>query len=204
MVRHVRFGPLFVWHNPVGENKSPLKSTTSETSFPASQIPYSALRFVGVRFAAPFRLAFSDPLKSRLAYLHRWQAKKKGDQKMRYLIEMKLSSSMRSKVPQDGIFLIEQYISPSLEICRKWQADGKLLAGGPVSGSIQLAIVLEVESVQELDELIEGLPLWPLMETSVIPLTTFEGRIAAVQSKLKQLRSLIQEPSSEVEAATRR
>ena len=123
---------------------------------------------------------------------------------MRYLIEMKLSSSMRSKVPQDGIFLIERYILPSLELCRKWQADGKLLAGGPVSGSIQLAIVLEVDSVQELDELIEGLPLWPLMDTSVIPLTTFEGRVLAVQSKLKQLKSLIQNPSSVVEAATRR
>src|SRR5215510_14583827 len=42
MVRHVRFGPLFVWHNPVAENKSPLRSTTSQTSFPASQIQYSA------------------------------------------------------------------------------------------------------------------------------------------------------------------
>jgi len=48
--------------------------------------------------------------------------------------------------------LIERYILSSLEICRKWQAEGKLLAGGPVSGSIQLAIVLEVESVKELDE----------------------------------------------------
>ena len=123
---------------------------------------------------------------------------------MRYLIEMKLSSSMRSKVPQDGIFLIERYILPSLELCRKWQADGRLLAGGPVSGSIQLAMVLEVESLQELDELIEGLPLWPLMETSVIPLTSFEGRIAAVQSKLKQLKSLIQDPAIVAEAATRR
>ena len=26
IVRHVRFGPLFVWHNPVAENESPLKS----------------------------------------------------------------------------------------------------------------------------------------------------------------------------------
>ena len=123
---------------------------------------------------------------------------------MRYLIEMKLSSSVRSKGPQEGIFLIEQYILPSLELCRKWQADGKLLAGGPISGSIPLAIVLEVESVQELDELIESLPLWPRTETSVIPLTTFEGRVLAVQSKLKQLKSLIQNPSSVVEAATRR
>ena len=39
---------------------------------------------------------------------------------MRYLIEMKLSGSARPKDPQDGILLIERYILPSLEICRKW------------------------------------------------------------------------------------
>jgi len=123
---------------------------------------------------------------------------------MRYLIEMKLSGSARPKDPQDGILLIERYILPSLEICRKWQGEGKLLAGGPVSASIQLAFLLEVESVQELDELIESLPLWPLMETSVIPLTTFEGRIQAVQSKLKQLKSSITDLASVLEASTQR
>jgi muconolactone delta-isomerase len=123
---------------------------------------------------------------------------------MRYLIEMKLSGSARPKDPQEGILLIERYILPSLEICRKWQGEGKLLAGGPVSASIQLAFVLEVESVQELDELIESLPLWPLMETSVIPLTTFEGRIQAVQSKLKQLKSLITDPAGVIEPSIQR
>jgi muconolactone delta-isomerase len=123
---------------------------------------------------------------------------------MRYLIEMKLSGLARPKDPQGGILLIEQYILPSLEICRRWQAEGKLLAGGPVSASIQLAIVLEVESVQELDAQVESLPLWPIMETSVTPLTTFEGRIQAVQSKLKQLKSLIQDPAGIIAAATRR
>jgi muconolactone delta-isomerase len=123
---------------------------------------------------------------------------------MRYLIEMKLSSSGRPKDPQDGIFLIERYILPSLKICRKWQAEGKLLAGGPVSASIQLAFVLEVESVQELDDLVESLPLWPLMETSVTPLTTFEGRIQAVQSKFKELKSLVQYPAGVIEGASQR
>jgi muconolactone delta-isomerase len=117
---------------------------------------------------------------------------------------MKLSGLARPKDPQGGILLIEQYILPSLQICRRWQAEGKLLAGGPVSASIQLAIVLEVESVQELDALVESLPLWPMMETSVTPLTTFEGRIQAVQSKLKQLKSLIQDPAGIIAAATRR
>ena len=121
---------------------------------------------------------------------------------MRYLIEMKLSSSARPKDPQDGVFLIERYILPSLEICRKWQAEGKLLAGGPVSASIQLAFVLEVGFVQELDALVESLPLWPLMETRVTPLTTFEGRIQAVQSKLKELKSLVQDPAGVIGGAT--
>jgi muconolactone delta-isomerase len=149
-------------------------------------------------------LASPDPLNLRLVDdLRQWHTKKKRP-KMRYLIDMKLSSSVRPRVPQDGLFLIERFILPSLEICRKWQTEQKLLAGGPVSGSIQLAIVLEVESVQELDELIESLPLWPLMETTVIPLTTFEGRIQAVQSKLKQLKSLIADPAGVIEAATQR
>jgi hypothetical protein len=126
----------------------------------------------------------------------------KGYQKMRYLVEMKLFGSARPRDPQDGIILIERYILPSIEICRKWQADGKLLAGGPVSASIQLAIVLEAESVQELDVLVESLPVWPLMETRVTPLTTFEDRIQAVQSKLKQLKSLVQDPAKVMEAAT--
>jgi muconolactone delta-isomerase len=149
-------------------------------------------------------LAFPDPSNLRLVDdLRQWHTKRKRP-RMRYLIDMKLSGSVRPRVPQDGIFLIERFILPSLEICRKWQAEQKLLAGGPVSGSIQLAIVLEVESVQELDELIEGLPLWPLMETTVIPLTTFEGRIQAVQSKLKQLKSLIADPVGVMEASTQR
>jgi hypothetical protein len=38
----------------------------------------------------------------------------------------------------------------------------------------------------------EGLPVWPLMETHVTPSTTFEGRIEAVQSKLTELESWVQ------------
>ena len=110
---------------------------------------------------------------------------------MRYLVEMKLSSSVRSTDPKHGILFIERYILPTLEMCRKWQAEGQLVAGGPVVASIQLELVLDVESVQEAEGLVEGLPVWPLMETHV-PLTTFEGRIQAVRSKLTELESWVQ------------
>ena len=84
---------------------------------------------------------------------------------MRYLVEMKLSSSVRSTDPKHGIQFIERYILPTLEMCRKWRDEGKLVAGGPVVASIHLVLVLDVESVQEAESLVEGLPVWPLMET---------------------------------------
>ena len=59
-----------------------------------------------------------------------------------------------------------------------------------------------VEFDLELDALVESLPLWPLMETTVTPLTTFEGRIQAVQSKLKQRKSLVQDPAGVIEGVT--
>jgi hypothetical protein len=52
------------------------------------------------------------------------------------------------------------------------------------------------------DALVESLPIWPLMETTVLPLTTFEGRIQAVQSKLKQLKSLVQDPAGVIAGVT--
>jgi len=42
------------------------------------------------------------------------------------------------------------------------------------------------------------------METSVTPLTTFESRIHAVQSKLKQLKSLAQKSAGVIEAVSQR
>ena len=44
---------------------------------------------------------------------------------MQNLVEMKLASSVRSKSPEDGIALIERYIFPTLEICKKLQGGEK-------------------------------------------------------------------------------
>jgi hypothetical protein len=32
---------------------------------------------------------------------------------------------------------------------------------------MEIATIMDVESIQELDELLEGLPIWPRMHTSV-------------------------------------
>jgi hypothetical protein len=75
---------------------------------------------------------------------------------------MKLASSTRPTTPQEGVAFIEQFIFPTLEICKRLEDEKKILAGGPVGGAIALALVIKAESIQELDELIGSLPIWPL------------------------------------------
>ena len=105
---------------------------------------------------------------------------------MNYLVQLKLAS--RPETPQEGIVFIEQFILPTLDLCKRLESEKKIVAGGPLSGAIALSLIVSVESVQELDDLIISLPVWPRMETTVTPLSTFDVRIQAVRSRLEQLR----------------
>lgn len=106
---------------------------------------------------------------------------------MNYLVQLKLAS--RPDTPQEGAVFIEQFILPTLELCKRLEAEKKIVAGGPLSGTIALSLIVSAESVQELDDLIMSLPVWPRMETTVTPLTTFDFRMQAVRTRLEQLKS---------------
>ena len=108
---------------------------------------------------------------------------------MDYLVQMTLADSARSRTLEEGRALMEQYIIPSLELCRKLAGEGKIVAGGPISAAIALALVVRVDTVQELDDVLEGLPIWPWMETKVTPLTSFEGRIATLAPRLARIKA---------------
>ena len=108
---------------------------------------------------------------------------------MQYLVQLHLGSASRPMSQKDGIRFVEELILPTLELCKKLQEEKKILAGGPVSGAIALVLIVNAESAQELDDLITGLPIWPRMETQVIPLTTFEGRIRSLLPRLEQLKA---------------
>ena len=119
---------------------------------------------------------------------------------MQYLVDMKLAAYGRpTGGPQDGISFIEQFILPSLELCQKLEVEKKILAGGPANGAIRLVMIVNAESAQELDELIESLPIWPQMETTVTPLTNFNGRMVALRPRLERLKAKLQDgPTSAI------
>jgi muconolactone delta-isomerase len=113
---------------------------------------------------------------------------------MQYLVQLRLSSSARPMTPDDGIDFIEQFIFPTLKLCKKLQEEQKILAGGPVSGAVALVLLMKAESARELDDLITSLPVWPRMETKVIPLTTFDARLQSLQPLLEALKTQTRRP----------
>lgn len=113
---------------------------------------------------------------------------------MQYLIEMKLVPQVRPMSEEAGLAFFERFIRPTLELGKKLQHEKKILAGGPMSGKIGLAMVVQAESARELDDLLTSLPVWPLMEVEVTPLTTFDDRALSIQNRLSAPRS--QEPGN--------
>jgi muconolactone delta-isomerase len=106
---------------------------------------------------------------------------------MNYLVQLKPAS--RPETPQEGIVFIEQFILPTLEPCKRLEAEKKIVAGGPLSGAVALSLIVSAESAQELDDLITSLPVWPRMETTVTPLNTFDVRMQAVRARIEQLKT---------------
>jgi len=112
---------------------------------------------------------------------------------MQYMVHMRLANAGRPTTFEDGLTFIEQFILPTLELCKQLQTDHKILAGGPVSGAVALILIVNAESVQELDDLLTGLPVWPRMETEVTPLTTFDGRAMSLRPRLDRLKAHVKD-----------
>ena len=112
---------------------------------------------------------------------------------MQYLVQLRRRNSASPMSAGSGIGFIEELILPTLERCKKLQEDKRILAGGPSSGTVALALIVTAGSAQELDDLITSLPVWPRMETEVIPLSTFDERRHSALSKLEELKTQARE-----------
>jgi hypothetical protein len=104
---------------------------------------------------------------------------------------MKLAPAARPGTVEEGLALAEQFIFPTLQLCRQLLAEKRIVAGGPRSGAIALVLIVNAQSARELDDLIMSLPLWSRMETEVIPLTSFEDREPVVRSIVERRRAVL-------------
>ena len=107
---------------------------------------------------------------------------------MQYLVQMKIVPQGRPMSAEEGAAFFEEFIQPTLEQCKNLEAEKNILAGGPISRTIGLALVVKADSEKELDDLVTSLPVWPRMETAIAPPTTFEERALSIQRRLRDSR----------------
>ena len=108
---------------------------------------------------------------------------------MEYLVDMRLADSGRSTTQAEGLVFLEQYILPTLDLGQKFTQEGRILAGGPISGAIGLAFIIRAGTDLEIDEIVAGLQVLPRMITTITPLHTWSGRADALRSRLERLRA---------------
>jgi hypothetical protein len=67
---------------------------------------------------------------------------------MQYLVQMKIVPEGRPKSVEEGEIFFKELIRPTLELCKKLANEEKILAGGPISGTIGLALVVKADSAK--------------------------------------------------------
>ena len=104
---------------------------------------------------------------------------------MRYLVSG--SSGPGFSSPEEAKHLLENVVHPSFDRLQALEAEGKVLGGGLPVGDRTVVFIVEAESHQEADSIVQGLSIWPLLEWEVLPLVTFGDRKAQEQALLAQM-----------------
>src|SRR5262249_23267944 len=109
---------------------------------------------------------------------------------MQYLVTMEFVEPGPLFPAQQLGQMVEQTILPSFDLLASLQAEGKLVAGGVLAGTRTAVFVLEAASNDELDQMVEGIPWWGVMKTSVTPLQDFAKRAANDRVLLERIKSM--------------
>ena len=111
---------------------------------------------------------------------------------MRYLVTMEQIEAATAASAQEAAQHLEQRVIPHDEALIKLVGEHKILAGGVMVGRRGATFIVEVATNEELSRLLQSLPLWGLENVDVIPLESFEERVAQNLQRLEQLKSLKQ------------
>jgi len=93
--------------------------------------------------------------------------------------------------PEEAVELLEETILPSFDAIIKLEKQKKILAGGLPVGDRAFVFIVDAASNEELDHLLQNIPLWGVLKWKVTPLQTFAGRAAYERQAVKELKKAI-------------
>jgi len=113
-----------------------------------------------------------------------------------YLIEMNFTPFASLPTPPEAVAFIERLALPTMEGLERLAAGGRILAGGSILAAAGFVFIARVNSPQELEELVNSLPLSARAQTRVVPLGTFGSRAATIRDRLARARAALPEAAA--------
>ena len=112
---------------------------------------------------------------------------------MQYLVTMDFVDPGPLLSPQQFLGMVRQAVLPGHETLRNLKSEGKILAGGFPLGERAIAFIIEADSPEELDALLQRIPFWGITKTKVTPLQAFEDSCDQDQQFAEQLEQSLQQ-----------
>ncbi len=107
---------------------------------------------------------------------------------MRFLVTIDGSDVGVGLPPERLIQVQDQMVIPGVEKLAQWEQDGRIHGGGYTAARGAVFIV-EADSIEEVDQLVTGLPHWGLVKVDVKPLISMNymfERIHAMRQRLQE------------------
>ena len=92
---------------------------------------------------------------------------------MKFLVEIDHPTTGQPLTEETTHDFIEGVIFPTLARAEQLAKEGRILAGGPVTGRIAIRFIADVESAQQLDQIVTSIPSVAIADTRVTPLIEF-------------------------------
>ena len=89
--------------------------------------------------------------------------------------------------------MMRSAVLPGHEALINLKSEGKVIAGGFPVGERAIAFIVETDSPEELDSLLEEIPFWGIVKTKVTALQGFEARRDQDRQFAEQLEQSLQE-----------
>jgi muconolactone delta-isomerase len=113
--------------------------------------------------------------------------------KVQYLVTMNFVDPGPLLAPQQFVGMIRQAVLPGHEALASLRSEGKILAGGFPVGERAIAFIIEADSPEELDSLLQGIPFWGITKTKVTPLQNWDNRRDQDRQFAEQLEQSLQQ-----------
>ena len=112
---------------------------------------------------------------------------------MQYLVTQELVDPGPLLPPDRLLEMYRAAVLPGHEALINLKSEGKVIAGGFPVGERAIAFIVETDSPEELDSLLEEIPFWGILKTKVTALQAFEARRDQDRQFAEQLEQSLQQ-----------